>query len=59
VVELIYLSLNLRFNIRVVFMVNYFSVGGDVSIDSEIFLGIDFVNLKISRLSFSEIFIKI
>jgi hypothetical protein len=59
VVELIYLSLNLRFNICVVFMVNYFSVGCDVPVDSEIFLGIDFVNLKISRLSFSEMFIKI
>jgi hypothetical protein len=28
-------------------MINYFSVGGDVSIDSETLLMTDFVNLKI------------
>jgi hypothetical protein len=36
----------------VIFMVNYFLVGGDVSIDSEMFLMIDFVNLKIKPSQF-------
>jgi hypothetical protein len=42
-----YSVLNLRFNMCVIFMVNYFLVGGDVPIDSETLLLIDFVNLKI------------
>jgi hypothetical protein len=45
--KLIYLGLNLRFNIGVVFMTNYFLVRGDVLINNETLLMTDFVNLKI------------
>jgi hypothetical protein len=47
VVELIHLGLNPRFNMCVAFMDNYFSVGGDIPIDSEMSLVTNFVNLKI------------
>jgi hypothetical protein len=47
VVKLIYLDLNFRFDIDVIFMTNYFSVRCDVFIDSETLLMTDFVNLKI------------
>jgi hypothetical protein len=45
--ELIHPGLNHTFDIYIVFMFNYFSVGDDVLIDSETFLVTDFVNLKI------------
>jgi hypothetical protein len=44
-VKLIYLGLNLRFNMCVIFTV--LSMRGDVPVDSDVFLMIDFVNLKI------------
>jgi hypothetical protein len=47
VVELTHSSSNPRFNMVVAFMTNYFLVGGNVLIDSETLLVIDFVNLKI------------
>jgi hypothetical protein len=47
VVELIHIGLNLRFDMCVAFTINYFSVGGDVPVDSEMILVTDFVNLKI------------
>jgi hypothetical protein len=47
VVELTHSSLNPRFDVDVVFKSNYFLVGGDVSIDNEILLVNDFMNLKI------------
>jgi hypothetical protein len=47
VVELKHPGLNLRFGMSIVFMTNYFLMEGDVSIDSETLLVIDFVNLKI------------
>jgi hypothetical protein len=47
VVELPHSILNIRFDICVVFTDNYFSVGGDISVDSNAFLVTDFVNLKI------------
>jgi hypothetical protein len=47
VVELTHTGLNFRFDMRIVFTVNYFLVGGDVPVDSETLLMIDFVNLKI------------
>jgi hypothetical protein len=47
VVELIHIDLNSRFEMCVTFMINYFSVGGDVPVDSEMILVTDFVNLKI------------
>jgi hypothetical protein len=45
-VKLIYLGLNLIFDIRVVFIATFF-VGGDISVDSEVLLVTDFVNLNI------------
>jgi hypothetical protein len=47
VVELIRSNSNPRFDMGVIFTVNYFFVGGDVSVDSDVLLVIDFVNLKI------------
>jgi hypothetical protein len=47
VVELNYLDSNPRFDMCIVFTANYFLMGGDVLIDSETFLVIDFMNLKI------------
>jgi hypothetical protein len=47
VVKLIHTSSNSRFDIVVVFIANYFFMGGDNSVDSESFLVTDFVNLKI------------
>jgi hypothetical protein len=47
VVKLTHSDLNLTFDMCIVFITNYFSVGGDVSIDSETLLVINFVNLKI------------
>jgi hypothetical protein len=47
VVKLIYSCLNARFDMRIIFMANYFLVGGDVPINSETFLITDFINLKI------------
>jgi hypothetical protein len=46
-VELIYLDLNLIFDMNVVFMTNYFLIEDDVFINSEMLLMTDFVNLKI------------
>jgi hypothetical protein len=46
-VELIYLDLNFRFDICIIFMINYFLVRNDISVDSEILLVINFVNHKI------------
>jgi hypothetical protein len=46
-VELIHSVLNSRFDVDVTFMLNYFSVGDDVSVDSKTFLIINFINLKI------------
>jgi hypothetical protein len=45
--ELIHTGSHSRFDIDVVFTVNYFLVGDDVSVDSEMFLVTDFVDLKI------------
>jgi hypothetical protein len=45
--KLIHPGLNLRFNMSVVFMTNYFLVRGDVLINNETLLMTDFVNLKI------------
>jgi hypothetical protein len=47
VVELIHAGSNPRFDMGVVFMANYSFSGGDVLIDSDALLVIDFVNLKI------------
>jgi hypothetical protein len=46
-VELIHSGLNHIFDMRVVFMANYFLVEGDVLVDNETLLVTDFVNLKI------------
>jgi hypothetical protein len=46
-VELTYSGSNSRFDIDVAFMTNYFSVGVDISVDSEALLVTDFANLKI------------
>jgi hypothetical protein len=51
VVELIHSGLNFRFNICVVFMINYSFSGRNVS-DSEALLVIDFVNHKIKSVQF-------
>jgi hypothetical protein len=45
VVNLTWLSLNTRFDMSVIFMINYFLMRYDVSIDNEAFLMIDFKNL--------------
>jgi hypothetical protein len=47
VVELTHLGSNSRFDMGVAFTLIILSVGGDVSVDSEALLVIDFVNLKI------------
>jgi hypothetical protein len=47
VVKLTHLALNSRFDICVVFTTNYFLMGGDIHIDNETLLVIDFVNLNI------------
>jgi hypothetical protein len=47
VVKLIYTYLNSIFDMDVTFTANYFSVGGDVLVDSEMLLVTDFVNFKI------------
>jgi hypothetical protein len=47
VVKLIHSGLNYIFDMSVIFMTNYFLVGGDVPVDSEALLVTDFVNLKI------------
>jgi hypothetical protein len=46
-VELIYLDLNFRFDICIIFMINCFLVRNDISVDSETLLVINFMNLKI------------
>jgi hypothetical protein len=46
-VKLIHSGLNYIFDMSVIFMTNYFLVGGDVPVDSEALLVTDFVNLKI------------
>jgi hypothetical protein len=46
-VELIYSGSNSRFDMCVTFTANYFLVGGDVLVDSDMLLVTDFVNLKI------------
>jgi hypothetical protein len=55
VVKLIYLILNFRFDLCVIFMINYFLVGGDISVNNEIFLLIDLINLKIKTNSVAHI----
>jgi hypothetical protein len=52
VVKLTHSILNLRFDMSVIFTVNYFSVGGDVIVDRETFLMTDFMNLKINLTQF-------
>jgi hypothetical protein len=47
VVELTHPDLNPRFDISIIFMTNYFLMGGDVPINNETLLVTDFVNLKI------------
>jgi hypothetical protein len=59
VVELIHPDLNPRFDIYVVFMTNYFLVGGDVFVDSETLLVTDFIMSRSSRLSLSDVLIEI
>jgi hypothetical protein len=46
-VELIYLFLNSRFDICIIFNFNYFLIKCDIFINSETFLMTYFVNLKI------------
>jgi hypothetical protein len=58
-VKLIHSDLNFRFNIDIVFMINYFLVGGDVPVDSETFLVTDFVNLKIKTTQYFRVAHKI
>jgi hypothetical protein len=57
-VKLTYLDLNYKFNMRIIFMINYFfSVRDDVLVDSETFLMTDFMNLKIkSAQSFKYVY---
>jgi hypothetical protein len=52
VLELTHTILNSRFDMSVVFMANYFSVGGDVPVKSKTLLVTDFVNLKIKLAQF-------
>jgi hypothetical protein len=47
VVKLTYPGLNPRFDMRIIFTANYFSVGDDIPVDSKILLVTDFMNLKI------------
>jgi hypothetical protein len=51
-VELIYPDLNLRFDMRVIFMTNYFFSVADVPVDSEMILVTDFINLNIKLTQF-------
>jgi hypothetical protein len=51
-VELTHPDLNPRFDMRAIFITNYFSLGGDVPINSEPLLVTDFVNLKIKSTQF-------
>jgi hypothetical protein len=46
-VKLIHSVLNSRFDVGVTFMLNYFSVGDNISVDSKTLLIINFINLKI------------
>jgi hypothetical protein len=55
VVELIYPSLNSRFNIGVTFTANYFFVGGDIPIDNKTFLVTYFMNLKIKSAQYFKV----
>jgi hypothetical protein len=56
-VKLIHLGLNPRFDMCVVFMVNYFFSGRQCPVDSEAILMIDFVNLNIkSAQSFKYVY---
>jgi hypothetical protein len=54
VVKLTYLGSNPRFDMSVVFMTNYFLVGGDIPVDSESLLITNFVNLKIKSVKSFE-----
>jgi hypothetical protein len=45
--KLIYLDLNFRFDMSIIFIANYFLVGDDVFIDNETLLITDFVHHKI------------
>jgi hypothetical protein len=47
VVKLTYPDLNPRFDMRIIFTANYFSVGGDIPVDSKMLLITDFIDLKI------------
>jgi uncharacterized protein YydD (DUF2326 family) len=49
VVKLIYLDLNYIFNIDIIFMINYFLVVYDISIDNDTVSMTDFINLKIKK----------
>jgi hypothetical protein len=54
VVKLIHSDLNHKFDIVVAFIINYFSVRDDIPVDSEAFLMIDFINLKIKSVQSFE-----
>jgi hypothetical protein len=49
VVKLIYSDLNYIFNVGIIFMINYFLVVYDVSINNDAVSVTDFVNLKIKK----------
>jgi hypothetical protein len=55
VVELTYPDLNFRFNMSIVFTANYFFSGSCVSVDSDVLLITDFVNLKIKPAQFFRV----
>jgi hypothetical protein len=55
VVKLTHLGSNPRFNIDVAFTTNYSFSGRRVSIDSNVLLMIDFMNLKIKSTQFLEL----
>jgi hypothetical protein len=59
VVKLTHLGSNSRFDMSVVFTANYSFSGDDVPIDSDALLVTDFVNLRSSRLSLSEVLIDV
>jgi hypothetical protein len=59
VVELTHPDSNSKFDMNVEFTVNYFLVGGDVSVTSETLLVIEFINLKIKLGYFLKVLIKI
>jgi hypothetical protein len=46
-VKLTHLVLNPKFDMDATFITNYSLIGGDISVDSDVLLVIDFVNLKI------------